>query len=200
MTRFHESQAWRVFDLGHPGGGETTRSLIKRSGLQKGARVLDLCCGAGDSLIILQDYKMEVWGVDRKKVLDHALTKYEKLNNDSLYSWEGGERLPFANHFFDAVLCECSYSLLEDKEQVLKEVRRVLKEQGLFLIQDMTKDQPFKLKGFDLDDWQDESDFLKPFITRWIWMTGTKYPKTCEGDRYFSGVYKKIKKGVDHGF
>ncbi len=158
-----------------------------------GARILDLCCGAGDSLIILQDKQMEAWGVDRKKVLDHALTKYEKLNKSNLCSWEGGERLPFPNHFFDAVLCECSFSLLEDKEKVLKGVRRVLKEQGLFLIQDMIEDQPFTLKGFDLVNWQDESDHLKPFIARWIWMTGSKYPKTCEGDRYFSGVYKKIK-------
>jgi len=192
VTRFHESQAWRAFDLGHPGGGETTRSLLKRSGLQMGARILDLCCGAGDSLIILQDKQMEAWGVDRKKVLDHALTKHQKLNKSNLYSWEGGEELPFPNHYFDAVLCECSYSLLENKEQILTEVRRVLKAEGLFLIQDMTKNQPFTLKGFDLLDWQDESDHIKAFIARWIWQTGEKYPKACEGDRYFSGIYRMI--------
>ena len=193
MTRFHESQSWRAFDLGHPGGGETPRSLIKRSGLKQGTRILDLCCGAGDSLIILQNHGMEAWGVDRQKVLDHALTKYLKLKKASLNHWEGSERLPFPNHYFDAVLCECSFSLLEDKEQILTEVRRVLKAEGLFLIQDMTEGRPFDLRGFDLVDWQDESDHLKPFIASWLWMMGTNYPKTCEGDRYFSGVYKKTK-------
>lgn len=191
MTRFHESDDWRTFDLGHPGGAETTRSLIERSGLREDARILDLCCGAGDSLMILQDQKMETWGADRQKVLDHALTKYPKLDKTSLCPWEGGQAFPFPDHFFDAVLCECSYSLLEDKEQVLKEVTRVLKEEGLFLVQDMTEGRPFTLQGFDLTDWRDESAHLKTFLARWIWMTEKQYPQSCKGDRYFSGIYKK---------
>lgn len=191
MTSLYESQAWRTFDLGHPGGEATTRTLLARSGLKPGAQVLDLCCGAGDSLPILDEKGLRGQGLDRERVLEHARSKYPAIKKDRLHPWEGGERLPFPDRTFDGVLCECSLSLLEDRDTVLEEVRRVLKEGGLFLLSDMTDGRPLELEGFVLLDWWDESRHLKTFIARWLWTTGSPYPRTCQGDRYFSGIYRK---------
>ena len=200
MTCHYESEAWRTFDLGHPGGEETTRFLLARSGLKAGASILDLCSGAGDSVHFLQGEGFYAKGVDRPGVLGHAKAKYPHLNG-FFSPWEGGERLPFPDQFFDGVLCECSLSLFEDKEKVLKEVQRVLKREGLFLLSDMTDQMPQDFPGFSLLDWQDESRHLKAFIARWLWTTGTPYPRPCQGAYYYSGIYKNVTdEGVDHGF
>ena len=200
MTGHYESEAWRTFDLGHPGGEATTQSLLARSGLKAGAHILDLCSGAGDSVNFLQKEGFYAKGVDRPGVLGHAKAKYPHLK-EFLFPWEGGERLPFPDQFFDGVLCECALSLFEDKESILKEVQRVLKEEGLLLLSDMTDTVAPSLPGFILLDWQDESQHLKTFIARWLWTTETPYPRTCQGDDYFSGIYKKsMDKGVDYGF
>ena len=191
MTGHYESEAWRTFDLGHPGGEETTRSLLTRSGLKAGASILDLCSGAGDSVNFLQKEGFYAKGVDRPGVLGHAKAKYPHLN-EFFIPWEGGDRFPFPDQSFDGVLCECSLSLFQDKEDILGEVRRVLKKEGIFLLSDMTDQMPQDFPGFSLLDWQDESLHLKAFIARWLWTTGTPYPKTCEGAHYYSGIYKKI--------
>lgn len=191
MTGHYESEAWRTFDLGHPGGEETTRSLLTRSGLKAGASILDLCSGSGDSVNFLQREGFYAKGVDRPGVLGHARAKYPHLS-EFFSPWEGGDKLPFPDQSFDGVLCECSLSLFQDKEAILGEVQRVLKKEGLFLLSDMTDQMPQELSGFSLLDWQDESRHLKAFIARWLWTTGTPYPRTCQGAYYYSGIYKKI--------
>lgn len=200
MTGHFESEDWRSFDLGHPGGETTTRWLLEKSGLKPQSKVLDLCCGAGDSLKVFQDAGFEVLGADRARVLEHARTKYPELEEKNLCPWEGGERIPFPDKTFDAVLSECSLSLFEGdkKVNIQNEISRVLKEEGLLLLSDITKEMPVTLSGFDLLVWQDGSEHIKPFIARWIWMTERKYPQSCKWDRYFLGIYRK--KGVDHGF
>lgn len=200
MTGHFESEDWRSFDLGHPGGETTTRWLLEKSGLKPGSRILDLCCGAGDSLEVFREAGFEVCGVDRANVLDHAKIKHPEIKEKSLCSWEGGERIPFPDKTFDAVLSECSLSLFEGEKKVniQKEISRVLKEEGLLLLSDITKEMPVTLSGFDLLHWQDGSEYIKPFVARWIWITEKKYPQSCKGDLYFLGIYKK--RGSDHGF
>lgn len=190
MTDHYQSQEWRDFDLGHPGGEATTRWLLEKSQLEE-AHILDFCCGAGDSLIILKQKKHQVKGIDRPGVLKHAQAKHPDLKAEDLFPWEEGQRIPFEDQTFDAVLSECSLSIMENKDRVLEEIHRILKDRGLLLISDMTEAGPFELNDFELSDWSDQSKHIKPFIARWVWMTEKKYPRTCQGNQYFCGIYQK---------
>lgn len=201
MTRLYESDLWRSFDFGHPGGEQTTRSILERSGLGEGSAILDLCCGAGDSVALMIARGMSATGIDRENVIAHAKEKYHDLPHSV---WvcaqaEPSEKLPFEDQTFDAVLCECSFHLLNDSALVLDEVRRVLKPGGLFLLTDVCDGEPFDLPGFQLIDWQDETDQLKAFVARWIWKTETSFPNNCRGSHYFSGVYKALSSKKNEG-
>lgn len=190
MTCHYESEAWRTFDLGHPGGSETTGWLLKNSQLES-ADILDFCCGSGDSLIRLKQEGHRARGIDRPGVLAYAKKKHPQLKEANLIPWEEGQRLPFEDQSFDGILSECSLSIMEDQNRIVEELHRVLRGGGLLLISDMTDGGPYQLSHFDLLDWSDQSHQIKPFVARWIWMTGTRYPRTCEGDRYFCGIYRK---------
>lgn len=48
-----------------------------------------------------------------------------------------GEQLPFESQCFDVVLCECTLSLCENPEQVLREIRRVLGPNGWLILSDV---------------------------------------------------------------
>lgn len=194
MTDLYDSEQWHRFDLGHPGGEAMTESLLERSGLIKGSRILDLCCGTGDSVALLNSLGMSAFGVDRDSVILRAQEKHEAISGDSWHCWQGdtGEPLPFDYHYFDAALCECSLSLLKDRATVLAEVRRVLKQEGLFLLSDVCEGEAFQLDGFERLEWRDERQALKNFAIRWIWETGQKFPDSERGKDYFSAVYRAI--------
>ncbi len=76
MTDLYDSEQWHRFDLGHPGGKAMTESLLARSGLKKGSRILDLCCGTGDSVALLNSLGMSAFGVDRDSVILRAQEKH----------------------------------------------------------------------------------------------------------------------------
>lgn len=109
-----------------PGGPQLTRRLVSCGGLARGARVLDVGCGAGDTVRLLrEEYHLDAFGVD-------------PLATPSPYiQVAAAEHLPFGDAHFDAVLCECSFSLVEDPAQALAEFSRVLRPSGRLLLTDL---------------------------------------------------------------
>jgi ubiquinone/menaquinone biosynthesis C-methylase UbiE len=194
MSDFYASEEWRTFDLGHPGGADSTKKLLSMGNVTPDDRVLDLCCGAGDSLRVCAELGFDVCGVDRASVIEYA----RKNDPDQRYLvWEledKGANLPFEDGSLDVVLCECSLSLLEDKSSVVREVRRVLSCGGRFLISDVYDGNPPEFKEFRLVWWEDATHALRSFIVSWIWKTGKVFPSpSCRGGRkYFLGVYEAI--------
>ncbi len=191
----YSSKAWRDFNLGHPGGSDSTRKLLTSGGLKRGDRILDLCCGSGESVNVCHSFGLNATGIDRASVVDYAKQHYPEY---SFCVWEttsGQEektRLPFDNHTFDAVLCECSYSLLDNKEDVLREISRVLTPTGKLLLSDVYDGTPFDLEGFVLVSWKDATEALRSFVAAWVWETGKRFPGTCEGSGYYLAVYKPV--------
>ncbi|HHW93667.1 MAG TPA: class I SAM-dependent methyltransferase [Clostridiaceae bacterium] len=195
MSDFYAGEKWRAFDLGHPGGAESTKKLLLKGNVEPDDRILDLCCGAGNSVRLCSELGFDVSGVDRAPVIEHT----RKNDHDHSYLvWEssGSEvaRLPFEDGSFDVVLCECSLSLLEDKSAVMREVHRVLLHGGRFLVSDLYDGIPPDFEGFRRVWWEDATESLRSFIASWIWEMGTVFPSpSCRsGKQYFLGVYEAI--------
>lgn len=158
MRAFYESPQWRSFGLGHPGGEASTRRLLELSQLPKGSRVLDFGCGAGASVRLLEQLGYFAFGVDRGEC------------------WTGD---------FDAVLCECTLSLIEDKSARLSSFPDIL------LVSDVYDGEAPSFEGFELFCFEDRALDYKSFAAKWLWETGTKFP--CSGSGYFLAVYRRYR-------
>jgi arsenite methyltransferase len=176
-----------------PGGLALTDEMVAAAGLPAGARVLDVGCGVGTTVAHLRrGHGLDAVGVDASELLldaGHAQAAALPL----IQAW--GEQLPMAGGGFDAVLAECSLSLMPDMDGALAEFRRVLKPGGRLLWADIyvrnagaqAPDRPAKpasclqgaltraqieerLAAHDLvaGTWQDCPDAVKVFAARLI--------------------------------
>lgn len=176
-----------------PGGLALTDEMVAAAGLCPGARVLDVGCGLGTVAAHLRDrWGLDAVGVDASELLldqGHAQAPELAL----IRAW--GERLPMADGVFDAVLAECSLSLMPNIDGALEEFRRVLKPRGRLLWADIyvrngaaqVTDRPPRpgscLQGaltkaqirarlaahaFDSGTWEDRSEVVKVFAARLI--------------------------------
>jgi ubiquinone/menaquinone biosynthesis C-methylase UbiE len=102
--------------------------------------VLDLGCGRGATIQYLLDkYSIKAVGIDpSKKLLQIAKEK----NPSGTFVFGSGEDLSFKDKNFDCVFAECTLSLMHDVETTLKEVHRVLKADGWFIITDVYAKNP----------------------------------------------------------
>ena len=99
-------------------------------------RALDLGCGTGEMMkMLLQvDDQRELYGIDlSEKMLSVAESK---LSGKVRLVLGDSEHLPFADNFFDVVYCNDSFHHYPAPENVIREVQRVLKPGGTFLIGD----------------------------------------------------------------
>ena len=112
----------------HPGGEKLTRRMLALACLKPGQRVLDLGCGRGETLRLLQSLGLNALGLETDPACCDGRTV---LHYD-------GRRLPFPDAFLDGVLMECVLSCAEDPAETLREVRRVLKPAGTLAVSDLT--------------------------------------------------------------
>lgn len=104
--------------------------------LPKGAKVLDLCCGMGRHSMALMEAGLEVTGVDLSEVL---LREARRNDPEHRVTWLQADmrKLPLAGGFDAVVNLFSSFGYFkEDHEhiQVLREIKRVLKPGGRFII------------------------------------------------------------------
>lgn len=181
-----------------PGGLSLTHRLLEESSLQAGDRVLDLGCGPGESLFLMQEsFCFEVFGLDHsEKLLAQARARLPKAE----LSLGDAHAIPYANDNFHGILAECSLSLMAHVESVLAEAWRVLKPGGLFILSDLYCKRPelrrkfiehpladefsapFNLEslkslldtaGFIEIQWQDEGRLLTQWIVEMIFKHGS---------------------------
>ena len=118
-----------------PGGLRITKAGIEACHFNSGASLLDIGCGRGASVEFLgREYSFDCAGVDISETLIR-----EGLERDAALKLiqSDAHELPFADSCMDGVLIECSFSLMADKQQVLGEIRRVLKNGGYLIISDI---------------------------------------------------------------
>lgn len=111
-------------------------------------RVLDVGCGIGGHLARLNSASIELRvGVDPGL---SGLIKGKKLFPDIYFVNANGYALPFQAHSFDLVICIDVIEHVEQPEDLLKEIHRVLKPEGAMFLQ--TPNYPTK-RFYDIWHW-----------------------------------------------
>ncbi|GGO08158.1 class I SAM-dependent methyltransferase [Saccharibacillus kuerlensis] len=119
------------------GAAHEVHEMISWLKLEKGAKVLDLCCGMGRHSLSLAEKGYEVTGMDLSDVL---LDEAKKEDGADRIRWVQGDmrELPFEDGEFDAVVnLFTSFGYFEEDAEhirVLKEIQRVLRPGGQFII------------------------------------------------------------------
>lgn len=110
----------------HPGGRAATEALLDRADVTAGTRLVDVGCGAGESVTAARERGAEAVGVDRNPA-GHGPAS---LQGDMV-------RLPLRDGSVDVVLGECVYCLARDRDRALAEARRVLRGDGRLALSDV---------------------------------------------------------------
>jgi SAM-dependent methyltransferase len=114
-------------DLFSPASDMAIPTLI--SGIQRGARVLDLCCGQGNVTEALLQAGFDAVGADfSPKMLGIARRRVPTGN----FVEADAQNLIFEDAEFDAVVCNFGLMHVPDQPRALAEIRRVLKPSGRF--------------------------------------------------------------------
>lgn len=126
-------------DSFHPGGLALTRQLARSCAIGRDDRVLDLASGRGTSAHWLaaslgaQVFAVDLGRDNLEQTPTHA--RLQPLQADVM-------ALPFVDHSFNAILCECALCTFPDPNLALQEVRRVLKPLGYLGLSDMLLQKP----------------------------------------------------------
>ncbi len=101
--------------------------LLQILGAKKGESILDLGCGRGGFCHSAFMRGLNVYGADFSVT---ALKDAESLNNNINFVPADAANLPFRDKFFDYVVCLGSFEHFTDKVAVLREIKRILKDNG----------------------------------------------------------------------
>jgi ubiquinone/menaquinone biosynthesis C-methylase UbiE len=118
------------------GAKREVHKMISWLGLPIGAKILDLCCGMGRHAMALEEAGYEVTGVDLSEVL---LREARRNDPDQRVTWMHADmrNLPLSGGFDAVVNLFTSFGYFDQDSEhikVLKEVRRMLKPGGQFII------------------------------------------------------------------
>jgi ubiquinone/menaquinone biosynthesis C-methylase UbiE len=132
-------------------------SLTEVISLKRGMRVLDLACGkAVSSVFLAKEFGVEVWAVDSAVPPTENLERIREQDCEkSVFPLKADAReLPFADEYFDAVICIDSYMYFGTDDKYLAYISRFLKEDGILGIVDVSFTR-------EIESFKDIPKFLK---------------------------------------
>jgi len=130
----------------------------------KDKRVLDLGCGEGYGSYILSKSAEYVAGIDiDKKTVKHASSKY--IRNNLEFIQGSILEIPIAGEkLFDVLVCFEALEHVKEHEELMKEVKRLLKDDGIFIVStpnkkaysdDVNYKNPFHEKELYFDEFKE---------------------------------------------
>lgn len=108
----------------HPGGAEATEALLDRANVADGTALLDIGCGAGESVERARARGARAVGLDR-----------DPADGDAIRGDIG--RLPVRSNSIDVAVAECVLCLADDRGSALDEVARILRSGGRLALSDV---------------------------------------------------------------
>lgn len=122
----------------------------------KEENILDIGCGTGELLYMINKKGLNLYGIDLSdKMIEEAKMK---LQNHANLTIGDSENLPYKDNKFDIIICNDSFHHYPNPIKALKEMNRVLKNNGKLIM----------------------GDCYQPFISRQIMNIFMKFSK--EGD------------------
>jgi SAM-dependent methyltransferase len=175
LSNYTKGDIWR--DIG-PGGLYLVSLLAKELGLRPDSLVLDLGCGAAESSLYLADnLKAKVVAADLGRDPADNARKIESRGhrgNIIPMQLDASKPLPFAEEYFDAILCVNNLNFYGTDIAVVDQIARHLKPGGVFcsggecLNEEFTPEQiaaPPDVYNFAKPVWED--DFLTSHSPAW---------------------------------
>lgn len=186
------------------GGLALTDRALEFCALPSGACVLDVGCGPAASLEHLRiKHQLNAVGLDPSEVL----LRLGRQRDPSLRLIQSpGEYLPITADWFDAVLTECSLSVMRNGDRALAEFWRVLRSGGYLILSDIYARNPAGIDalqclpldsclcgarpqseiidrvekhGFKIKLWEDHTRALNAFAAQLIWSNGSLQQFWC---------------------
>jgi ubiquinone/menaquinone biosynthesis C-methylase UbiE len=143
-------------------------NLVERLELDERPRFLDIACGTGWAVRFAADKtngRGEFYGVDiSRKMIEQAGANLAGYNNVRFLR-SGAESLPFANDFFDVVICTGAFHHFPEPAKAIEEACRVLKPGGRLYVMDGTRDD-FLVKLLDWFAKKTEPEHVRMYSTR----------------------------------
>ncbi len=137
MSNIYESDlfASRPGRSMHPGGLRLTNRAARLAGLREGMLVADIGCGTGETCAFLEEkYGLRAIGLDISGTLvTEGLGRHPGLE---LIHWDC-LTFPFEPDSLDAVLFECTLSVIGHAPAVLSDAAEALKPSGLLIVSDV---------------------------------------------------------------
>jgi demethylmenaquinone methyltransferase/2-methoxy-6-polyprenyl-1,4-benzoquinol methylase len=118
------------------GGEQRFRKLfLKDLQINPDAKVLDLCCGAGQATAELVTHFQNVTGLDASPI---AIKRAKQNVPQAQYVQAFAEKMPFGDRTFDLVITNTAMHEMESDQlqQIFQEVQRILTPEGQFIIID----------------------------------------------------------------
>ncbi len=135
-----EYARWRETYLGSLAERVEEAAIFQFAGDMRGKRLLDLGCGDGTYSIAAFQRGAQVTGVDILEAMLNSAQRRATVCGASV-EWRqaSAESLPYESETFDIVLAVTILCFLREPLQVMREVRRVLRPGGLFVIGELGK-------------------------------------------------------------
>ncbi|MEL7649342.1 MAG: DVU_1556 family methyltransferase [Sedimentibacter sp.] len=137
VQKFYESEAMQNL-LGktlRPGGFELTKRALEFCRFTAGDKLLDLGCGKGATMkYISENYKIDICGLD---ISESLAAEAKEMNKKAEIVVSSGEKTPFTDRTFNGVFAECTLSLMDNLENTVVEMNRIMKSGGYLIISDI---------------------------------------------------------------
>jgi ubiquinone/menaquinone biosynthesis C-methylase UbiE len=121
--------------------GTTLRAIVDRVPFQGRERLLDIACGTGEleQLLLSRWPLLRIVGADVSQGMLRQAAIKDKAKRVTWVQTDVAH-LPIADQSFDYVICANSFHYFQSPSQALREIHRVLRPHGVFVLDDWCDD------------------------------------------------------------
>ncbi|QYX32781.1 class I SAM-dependent methyltransferase [Sphaerospermopsis torques-reginae] len=148
----------RLAALSVGGEGRFRQLALQGLNLNSDTKILDLCCGSGQTTAFLVKLSQNVTGLDASPL---SLQRAKKNVPNATYIEAFAENMPFTDHEFDVVHTSAALHEMQPEQlrKIIQEVYRVLKPGGIFTLVDFhTPTNPIFWPGLSVFFWLFETE------------------------------------------